>query len=90
MTGRWLTVSKTITRIYEATGRVLTARDVLDLGRRDGVRGLVVESSHEHTRVLERSVVDHLDWLAGGPTVRGGDPLPLEIEVDYERRKDEP
>lgn len=79
MTGRWLTVSKTITRIYDATGRLLTARDVLDLGKRSGQRGLVVEQSHEHTRVLEQSVADHLDWLAGRLTPRRAD----EVEAAH-------
>lgn len=88
MTGRWLTVSKTISRIYEDTGCLLTIRDVMNLGRRSGERGLIVETSHAHTRVLEQSLTDHLAWLAGKPSYRGGPRLPDEIEADYERRKD--
>lgn len=63
MTGRWLTVSRTITRIWAETGRLLTGDDVLRLGRRTGAWGLIVETSHEHTRVLEQSVTDHIAWL---------------------------
>lgn len=88
MTGRWLTVSKTITRIYDATGRLLTCRQVLELGKRDGVRGLIVDHSHEHTRVLERSLDDHLNWLAGKPTVGAGPELPAFIEDEHRRGKD--
>ncbi|WP_211370557.1 hypothetical protein [Nonomuraea turkmeniaca] len=87
MTGRWLTVSKTITRIYDATGRLLTCRQVLELGKRDGARGLIVESSHEHTRVLERSVADHLEWLASKPSVRGGPALDVTTEDQYRREQ---
>lgn len=70
MTGRWLTVSQTITRIYNATGRLLTAEDVLRLALRSGPDGLVVAESHEHTRVLEQSVLDYIAERARRPVPR--------------------
>ncbi|MEU6725587.1 hypothetical protein ABZ917_17920 [Nonomuraea wenchangensis] len=94
MNGRWLTVSATIQRIWTETGYLLTADDVLRLGRRTGSWGLVVEHSHEHTRVLEQSVDDHVEWLnapkAPRVPVGEGPKLPAFIEDEHRRRKDEP
>lgn len=92
MTGRWLTVSRTISRIWTETGRLLSADDVLRLGKRTGAWGLIVEHSHQHTRVLERSVDDHVAWLnapveTARPTIRGGPRLPADIEDEYERER---
>lgn len=98
MTGDWLTVSRTITVIYNATGRLLTAADVLALGRRNR---LTVESSHEHTRVLELSVIRYLSACgvatpsADVPAervdipVRQGPQIGHEAELDYERSKED-
>ncbi|MGA4989965.1 hypothetical protein [Nonomuraea bangladeshensis] len=90
----WLTVSATITRIWTETGYLLTADDVLRLGKRIGAWGLVVEHSHEHTRVSEKSVNVHIAWLnapkVARPTVGGGPKLPAFIEDEHRRRKDEP
>lgn len=73
MTGRWLTVSQTVTRIFNATGRLLTAEDVLRLALRGGPGGLVVAESHEHTRVLEQSVLDYIAAHACRPVPRDPD-----------------
>lgn len=85
MTGRWLTLNAAATRIAEATGRHTSIEDVLLLGERDRLK---VRFEHQHYSVLEESVTTYLAGLAG-PTVRGGDPLPLEIEAEYERGKGE-
>ncbi|SET52356.1 hypothetical protein [Nonomuraea wenchangensis] len=93
MKGRWLTVSATITRIWTETGYLLTGDDVLRLGKRKGAWGLVVETSHEHTRVSEESVDAHIVWLnapkVARPTVGGGPHLPAFIEDEYQRSKDQ-
>ena len=88
MIGVWLTVSQTITRVYNETGQLLTMRDVMQLGKWGY---LVVETSHEHTRVLERSVADYIAARKAArhaPTVRGGPTLPDDIEDDYERERE--
>lgn len=85
MTGRWLTLNAAATRIHEETGKHTSIEDVLLLGERKP--GVTVRFEHQHYSVLEESVTTYLAGLAG-PTVRGGDVLPAEIEADYERRKD--
>jgi hypothetical protein len=53
-TCRWLTVSQTVTRIWNETGRLLAEKDVMGL---DGQRGgLVVNSTHDHVRISEESI----------------------------------
>ncbi|MEU6709910.1 hypothetical protein ABZ897_00410 [Nonomuraea sp. NPDC046802] len=61
--GRWLKVGTAITRVWDATGHLLAMDDVLRLGKRPGARGLVVEYSYDHTRVLEQSVTRYAAWL---------------------------
>jgi hypothetical protein len=87
---RWLTVSRTITRIWESTGRLLTAKDVLALGKQPS--GLVVDSTHEHVRVSEESVTQYL-LLYGrrraGIPVGQGAALPEDIEDEFQRGKED-
>ncbi|MEV0382309.1 hypothetical protein [Nonomuraea sp. NPDC050643] len=70
MIGDWMTVNATITRIWTETGVLYGITEVRGLSRRTGRSGLRVEDSHEHTRVLERSVNDHIAWLNASKTKR--------------------
>jgi hypothetical protein len=85
---RWLTVSRTITRIWTETGRLLTAKDVMALGRKQG--GLRVEQTHDHVRVSEDSLTQYLLLYgrrrAGIPVGQGAE-LPEHIEDEFQRGK---
>ncbi|MFI7125913.1 hypothetical protein ACIBQ1_09480 [Nonomuraea sp. NPDC050153] len=95
MTGDWVPLHVAVKRIREATGRHPKVADIHRLGDEDE---LIVEWLHDHYGVLESSLAAYLNDLAAhggddqtaGPTVGGGPELPLEIEADYQRRKDEP
>lgn len=94
MTGptvRWLNVSTTISRIWAGTGRLLTSKDVMALGRKQG-GGLRVESTHEHVRVSEESVDQYVALYgrrsAGIPVGQGAE-LPEDIEDEFQRGKED-
>jgi hypothetical protein len=85
---RWLTVSRTITRIWAETGLLLTPQDVMGVtGQR---YGLVVVSTHDHVRVTEESVDAYVARCRGaGIPVGEGPKLPEDIEDEFQRGKED-
>jgi hypothetical protein len=85
---RWLTVSQTITRIWNETGRLLTAQDVMGV---NGQRaGLNVESTHDHVRISEASIDAYVARYArrrAGIPVGEGPDIGHEAELDFELSK---
>jgi hypothetical protein len=88
---RWLTVSRTITRIWAETGLLLTPQDVMGV---NGQRaGLNVESTHDHVRISEESIDAYVARYgrrrAGIPVGQGAD-LPAHIEDEFRASQDDP
>jgi hypothetical protein len=82
MTGRKFTHSKAAERLGISPEQ---------LEREIASGALRVESVvGDHDVIPEQEIARYEREHPGGVSVRGGDPLPLEIEADYERRKDEP
>jgi hypothetical protein len=87
---RWLTVSQTITRIWNETGRLLTAKDVTGI---NGQRaGLNVKSTHDHVRISEASIDAYVARYArrrAGIPVGEGPDLPEDIEDEFRASQDD-
>jgi hypothetical protein len=83
---RWLTVSQTITRIWNETGRLLTPQDVMGVSSQR--YGLEVVSTHDHVRVTEESVDAYVARCRGaGIPVGEGPDIGHEAELDFELSK---
>ncbi|MFF0864221.1 hypothetical protein ACFYUV_20855 [Nonomuraea sp. NPDC003560] len=80
MTGVWLTRTAVARRLGITRDQVedLIAADVLHL---ESIAG-------DHEVISEQSVADYERTRERRPSVRGGDPLPLEIEDEYWKGQD--
>lgn len=80
MTGTWLTRTAVARRLGITRDEVedLIAGGVLHL---ESIAG-------DHEVISEQSVQDYERTQPRRPSVRGGDPLPLEIEDEYRREQD--
>ncbi|MFI7691717.1 hypothetical protein ACIBQ6_21800 [Nonomuraea sp. NPDC049655] len=80
MTGRWFTRTAVAARLGISRDEVedLIAAEVLHL---ESIAG-------DHEVISEQSVEDYERTHERRPSVRGGEPLPLEIEAEYWRGQD--
>jgi hypothetical protein len=87
-TCRWLTVSQTITRIWNETGLLLTPQDVMGVtGQR---YGLEVVSTHDHVRVTEESIDAYVARCRGaGIPVGEGPDIGYAAEDEFRASQDD-
>ena len=102
MTGEWVQLSAAASRIADVTGERVSVEDIHRLADADR---LSVSWLHDHYGVLKSSLVAYLSTLrvselaahggddlaenVSGPSVRGGGELPLDIEDEFQRGKDD-